>query len=454
MHDTIEELTFEFRDEYNRKPIAEKVISLLSSSIPVSPVVIDGGWGTGKTEFCLKLINLLKSKETAVTPIYIDAFQADHADEPLITLLASILRLMPDDEKQKALIKKALPAIRFGVKTTLKAGVSWILKQDAADLAEGFESEVKKAGDAAVNHAVEALLKEHINANESIEVLKAALAELVANAPIVIFVDELDRCRPDFAVAMLESIKHIFDVDGVEFVLITNSAQLKASINHCYGPTVDAQRYLDKFIGFSFTLPVTFTSNFHDEKYSSLLHFSGLIEKSDFLSESGLAIEYQAVRRVADELLKINALSLREVETLLHYLEVYQVLTEKKGLGENINFGHVLLRFFGVFLFCFHPKICSMLTSGVVNARDVNSVLGVKGFPDFADGQPNHIDVIAAVLWMVDNTNKKEFPLKNQEITEEWESVIGGYFSGQCYCRPDGRVKIITDVIQTLKLGK
>ena len=232
MYNLTEELTFDDRDEYNRKPIAEKVINLLASNIPVSPMVIDGGWGTGKTEFCLKLINLIKSEGAPFTPIYIDAFQADHADEPLMTLLASILRLMDDDKKRDKLIEKALPAIRFGVKTTLKAGVGWVLKQDVAGLAEGFESEVKKAGDEAINHAVEALLKDHVNANGSIELLKTALTELAEKSPIVIFIDELDRCRPDFAVAMLESIKHIFDVEGVEFVLITNTAQLRASINH------------------------------------------------------------------------------------------------------------------------------------------------------------------------------------------------------------------------------
>lgn len=449
-----EELTFDFRDEYNRKPIAEKVISLLTSSIPVSPLVIDGGWGTGKTEFCHKLIHLLENEDTPYRPVYVDAFHAEHADEPLMTLLAAILRLMPDDKKRDRLIKKAIPAIRFGIKTTLKAGVSWLLKQDAANLAEGFENDVKKAGDEAINHAVEALLKDHVNANESIELLKTALSELVEKAPIVIFVDELDRCRPDFAVAMLESIKHIFDVDGVEFVLITNTAQLRASINHCYGPTVDAQRYLDKFIGFSFTLPVNFSENGHNEQYSSKVHFSNLINNSELLSDSELAKNGYAIRMLADELLKINRLSLREVETFTHYLEIYQVLTDKRGLDPRVNFGHGLLRVFGVYLFCFCPEIHSQLSENEIDAKAITSILGQKEPPNIANGRPEHIDAISAMIWMVDNKSVGELPLQDEEVTKEWEIALNDYFSGRFYCQSDSRIKILTDVIQTLKLGK
>ncbi len=453
MADLVEKFTFDYRDEYNRKPIAEKVIRLLTSNIPVSPMVIDGGWGTGKTEFCHKLIHLLESRDTPYTPVYVDAFHADHADEPLMTLLASVLRLMSDDEKRDGLIKKSLPAIRFGVKTTLKAGVSWLLRQDAANLAEDFESDVKRAGDEAINHAVESLLIDHVNANESIELLKTALGEIAKKNPIIIFIDELDRCRPDFAVAMLESIKHIFDVKGVEFVLITNADQLRASINHCYGPTVDAQRYLDKFIGFSFMLPVVFTTNGHNEQHSSEVHFSDLIKKSEFLSDSELAMEGHAIRCFADKLLKINQLSLREVETFIHYLEVYQVLTEAGGLSKNINFGHGLLRIFGVFLFCFYPDIRSKLSEGLVDAKAITAVLGKSEWPDFGEGRPEHIDAIAAMIWLSDNVGKEAFPPGGEEATKEWEIALNDYFSGRSFCGPEGRIKIMTGVIQTLKLG-
>ena len=57
-YSVMRELTFGSRDEFTRKPIAEKIIKLLESNIDVSPLIIDGKWGTSKTEFCFKLNKL------------------------------------------------------------------------------------------------------------------------------------------------------------------------------------------------------------------------------------------------------------------------------------------------------------------------------------------------------------------------------------------------------------
>ncbi|QZA80124.1 P-loop NTPase fold protein [Deefgea piscis] len=70
-------ISFDTRDEYQRRPIAEKIIQLLASDIVVSPMIIDGSWGTGKTEFCQKLITLVESNNEIAPflPVYIDAFR-------------------------------------------------------------------------------------------------------------------------------------------------------------------------------------------------------------------------------------------------------------------------------------------------------------------------------------------------------------------------------------------
>jgi predicted KAP-like P-loop ATPase len=232
-------LTFDERDEFKRKSIAEKLISLLQADIDISPMVIDGSWGTGKTEFCHKLMNQMRDNETHHL-IYIDAFKADHADEPLMTVLAEVIKILPDNESKQSFIKKALPAVRYGLKTIAKAGVSHLLRQDVADVADDFDKEIQKTADKAIDATVESVLKDHVKADQNLKALQTALAEIAATKPIILFVDELDRCRPNFAVDMLEIIKHTFDVEGVSFVLITNTQQLKASVNHCYGHAVDA----------------------------------------------------------------------------------------------------------------------------------------------------------------------------------------------------------------------
>ena len=132
--------TFADRDEFNRKTIAENMIKLLQSEADVSPMMLDGSWGTGKTEFCLKTMELFGQKKSHQL-IYIDAFKADHADEPLLTLLAEVLKLIPEGDSQKTFIKKIVPAARYGVKTLLKAGVGHVLRQDFSDAANDFDKE-------------------------------------------------------------------------------------------------------------------------------------------------------------------------------------------------------------------------------------------------------------------------------------------------------------------------
>jgi len=70
-----------------------------------------------------------------------------------------------------------------------------------------------------------------------------------------VFIDELDRCRPDFAVRLIERIKHFFETPNVVFVLLIHREQLNRAIAGVYGPSTDGAAYLSKFVHFFFTLP-------------------------------------------------------------------------------------------------------------------------------------------------------------------------------------------------------
>lgn len=72
--------------------------------------------------------------------------------------------------------------------------------------------------------------------------------------PMFVFIDELDRCRPTYAIELLETVKHLFDIPGLVFVVATNTDQLQHSIKAVYGSEFDAQRYLYRFFNRSFTL--------------------------------------------------------------------------------------------------------------------------------------------------------------------------------------------------------
>ena len=89
------------------------------------------------------------------------------------------------------------------------------------------------------------------------ELLKKEINSFVSAAePRVIFlVDELDRCRPDYAITYLETIKHIFDVQGAVFILAADRQQLENSAKTAFGPNLDFEEYYRKFIHREITLP-------------------------------------------------------------------------------------------------------------------------------------------------------------------------------------------------------
>ena len=452
--ENIQDLTFDTRDEFERKKNAERTISLLVEEIDVSPLVIDGGWGTGKTEFCYKLINLFKVKHSNYQQIYIDAFKADHVDQPLMTILAAILKALPDDERKATLIKKALPALRFGLKTGVKAGLSWLLRQDTDVLSDDFDKEVKKAGDKIIDSSVESLLKDHEKADESIASLQAVLKELAKEQPIIIYVDELDRCRPDFAVSMLESIKHVFDVPNVQFVLVTNSNQLRASIKHCYGQDVDAQRYLNKFIKFSFNLPEIYTVDGYNHSLSSISHYILLARESAILSDC--RIDTASCQKLIETLITVNQLSLREVESFVKYLSIYHVVTGREGLNPNRDFGYRLLSILGVYLCCFEPKLSQEMSKGYVNAPAIMKLMGYTKFPDLKANplipHPSKVAIISAMV-ALESSVKDDGLIIGEEAVEKWDEFCDRSLSSSGF-PPERRkrTELITQAVKALSL--
>lgn len=79
---------------------------------------------------------------------------------------------------------------------------------------------------------------------------------------LVIFVDELDRRKPDYALSLMERIKHFFDDERVTFVFAVNLSQLQHTVKSYYGSEFDATRYLDKFFDIQMALPHVNYDNF------------------------------------------------------------------------------------------------------------------------------------------------------------------------------------------------
>ncbi|WP_308538250.1 P-loop NTPase fold protein [uncultured Neisseria sp.] len=447
---TSEKTTFDTQDEFNRKPIAENIIRLLTSDIDLSPMVIDGGWGTGKTEFCQKLIRLMQQQHPDYRPIYIDAFRSDHSGEPLLALLAEIIKsCTPEDtdgqqSERKRLTREISKLVKFGIKTGANALSHYFLKQSVDDLAEEFqqitsdEQEAKnvaetvtdvaaKITDYTIDATVEALLKEQIEAEKNLETLKACLTELAEDKPIILFIDELDRCRPDYAVDMLEVIKHVFDIENVKVVLVTNTKQLRAAINHRYGVEVDAQKYLDKFLKYSFALPEKVVAQTEQYRvWVSIHHFKQLIKGRDI---GRVLFSGYEVMECINEMIKRNNLSLRETERLVRFLEIYHSLSH--GFGARNELPTLWLRVVGVFIFCFYPSLMDDINKNRTDAGEFAQLFNLQSWPDMPDDpyDVKEVDVIAVMLILNSKIEDSRFILQGySEQNSYWQARIAEHF--------------------------
>ena len=481
---TLEKPTFDTQDEFKRKPIAENIIRLLTSDIDLSPMVIDGGWGTGKTEFCQKLIRLMQEQYSNYQPVYIDAFRSDHSGEPLLALLAEIIKTCtPEDtgeqpsEQRKNITRKVAKAAGFVMKTVAKATVGHVLKQNTDDLSERLQQIIKDGQDAdslaetvtdaaatiashTIDATVEALLKEQIEAEKNLETLKACLKELAADKPIILFIDELDRCRPDYAVDMLEVIKHVFDVENVKVVLVTNTKQLRAAINHRYGVEVDAHKYLDKFLKYSFALPDKVEIPFRTERaLVSVEYFKQLIRNSrmsnklqDLIDEFVIIIGYptDSINFIAD-MIERNDISLRETERLVRFLEIYHSLS-RGGLNSQEIWQYRLLRITGIFIFCFHPNLMDDINKNRTNAKDFARLFNIQSWPDMPTDSYdlNCANIIATMLITYSRFGDATF-----QHEEYWEEHMNEAFLQNPKIYPqgiDGVFSILKDTFRVLSL--
>ncbi|MCZ0750170.1 P-loop NTPase fold protein [Aeromonas enteropelogenes] len=210
---------------------------------------LNAEWGAGKTWFIKRWYMELKAHYPTV---YIDAWQQDFSDDPLLTVISSIIDQLKevagkDNKIPEGMRQRLLGLFKVGGKLALKAAIKKAgLEEDDFSL-EGEDA----------NQLVDALCSNQKERYESIQYLKQEIRQWVEGAvglserkldfPAFILIDELDRCRPSYAVEMLETIKHIFDIPGVVFVLATDTEQLQHTIKVIYGEGFDAQTYLGRF---------------------------------------------------------------------------------------------------------------------------------------------------------------------------------------------------------------
>jgi hypothetical protein len=246
---------------------------------------LNAGWGHGKTFFLTRLERHLKSSGHLTA--YVNGWRDDATGEPLIAVMAALESALAPHFKKDERVRKGWAGAKAASAQVAVAVAKGAAKQLAtrylgdavSEVSRIVENRVDAGADdrisalsdsalsalspEALGQSVESLLTKYLDEKikdyktrlEASQEFKSRLRGLLSvlasdesiRLPFVVLIDELDRCRPTYAIEMLEQIKHLFDVDNTLFVIATDGEQLSRSIRAIYGESFDGKAYLRRF---------------------------------------------------------------------------------------------------------------------------------------------------------------------------------------------------------------
>ena len=195
-------------DLLDRGDAAGELTKLLRNERSIS-ISLSGAWGTGKTFFLRRWMKDLQ--RAGAKTAYVNAWESDFSHDPVIPITSSVAEAM-----QESRFRKATRALRQEVIDFLIINTESLLEKRIGirlPILQKLRNKNRQKLDP--YRARQAALKK---LRETLETL-ARETWKDADHPLVIIIDELDRCRPDYAVELLERVKHVLRVEGVVFGL-------------------------------------------------------------------------------------------------------------------------------------------------------------------------------------------------------------------------------------------
>lgn len=304
---------FAEHDQLGREDTGYKLSRLVEKLESPTVIALDGSWGSGKS-FFLKCWcgEHMKNGAYNAEVIYFDAFEHDFLDDPLASLIARLGETQEPSKMQKvktALFRFGKPAARVALAVTT-AGASEATAALGDALIGKSAEEIEKLSEKFWERETSKLAAMH-DFCLALTALTEPNDDGEPTKKLVIIIDELDRCRPDYALSMLEVMKHFFAVDGVHFVLGVNLKELENSVKARYGQGIDAARYLQKFVHVE--IPIEKPRDEFGDPADYSVYFSKVAE------EVGLNRHHlyrDTVRQFLDMINYHEKVSLRDVERI------------------------------------------------------------------------------------------------------------------------------------------
>ena len=271
-------------------------------------MALNGEWGAGKTTF-VKMWGQ-KLKNDGFKTLYFNAWVTDFSDDALMSIVSELKELSPQNGNVNKLAS-------YAARIVLSVGKGLLKK------VTGIESEELDAAISETSEIGKEYLKEFAVQKETIEEFKRQVKEYVTdNAeehPVVFFVDELDRCNPNYAVSVLERIKHLFDIPNLVFVLAINKKQLCNAIQGYFGSmNMDSNEYLRRFIDIEYTLPAPQLEKFCNYLYDEY-GFDDFFQDNARLQYFNSKYESDSFKDIAHQLCQVSQVNLRQMDRIYAY---------------------------------------------------------------------------------------------------------------------------------------
>ncbi|NMZ50152.1 KAP family P-loop NTPase fold protein [Pseudomonas poae] len=252
-------------DFMGRKPSCDFLTKYILENEHIKVLNVNSPWGSGKTFFLDRWKAELSKKHVCV---FFNAWETDYSAEPLLALVTCIEQQTKDKlditateagrravDISTGILKKAMPLIAKGlVRKYVGVEIDDLIgagsADDTADAAGGL---------------VGSLIEDQAKTTKQVEDFKKTLVATLSKAaennnlesPAFIFIDELDRCRPTYAIELLERIKHFFEIKGCRFIIASDSKQLAHAIRAVYGQGFSSEQYLNRFFDAEYNLDNT-----------------------------------------------------------------------------------------------------------------------------------------------------------------------------------------------------
>ena len=354
-----------FRNDllHRREPV-QILANLLRSIEGPCVLAVDAAWGTGKTTFLHMLSQYLRNDGFRV--IDFNAWETDFTDDPFLALSQELNDGLHGHTSNS--IRGKLDNVKNATKDVIRRALPGAIRLATAGILDVSPLTEKEAGQVLASYA-QARLDHYVDARQSLQTFRTSLEQLAKdlaaannNLPLVIVIDELDRCRPSYAVELLETAKHLFTANHVTFVLAVNRRQLAHSVRAVYGAEFDSPGYLRRFFDIDFPLPEVRRSGF----IVATLAATGI---ENFFRERSEHDGYDTVRDWLVGFFEAFRVNFRSIAQAIHHLGLVfaSLRHDRRSLTVAATFALILRTV--------DHEMYRGFTSGELGDRDVKSCL-------------------------------------------------------------------------------